>query len=165
MLTTSRGLLNVGSTELISKKPKTGRWHRKKNIYILESTEYQAPCSKVDCICGKAAGQLLLQFCPDFLMIRLKSTLQLAESGPHDQPRSLLCDWLIVNAELHQSEVNGGVELAGDQHSSTSRYPADGLLSEHCAWHSVYAPVEPLLGSGSDTALPCCETLTTLILN
>lgn len=55
--------------------------------------------------------------------------------------------------------------MAGDQDSSSSRYPADGLLSEQCVWHSFYAPVGPLLGSGSDTALPCCETLTTLILD
>lgn len=69
-----------------------------------------------------------------------------------------------MNAELHQSEVNCAVELAEDQDSLSSRYPADGLLSEQCVWHSFYAPVDPLLGSGSDTALPCCETLTTLIL-
>lgn len=33
------------------------------------------------------------------------------------------------------------------------------------AWHSFNAPVDLLLGRGSDAALPCCETLTTLILN
>lgn len=51
-----------------------------------------------------------------------------------------------MNAELHQSEANGGVELAEDQDSSLSRYPADGLLSEQCVWHSFYAPVEPVVG-------------------
>lgn len=55
-----------------------------------------------------------------------------------------------MNAE---SEANTGVELAGDQDSSSSRYPADGLLSEQCVWHPFYAPVDPLLGSGSETAL------------
>lgn len=51
------------------------------------------------------------------------------------------------------SEVNTAVELAGDQDSSSSRYPAECLLSEQSVWHPCYAPVDLLLGSGSDTAL------------
>lgn len=61
--------------------------------------------------------------------------------------------------------MNGGAELAGDQDSLLSRYPADGLLSEQCIWHPFRATVDLVLGSGSDTTLLCCETLTTLILN
>lgn len=60
--------------------------------------------------------------------------------------------------------MKGRAELAEDQDFSSSRYPADGLFSEQCAWHLFYAPVDPVLGSDSDTALPCCGTLTTLIL-
>ena len=82
-----------------------------------------------------------------------------------DNQKCALTDRPSVNSELHYSEVRGGAELAGDQDTSSFRYAADGLLSEQCVWRPFCAPVGPLFGSSSVTAVPCCETLTTLILN
>lgn len=91
------------------------------------------------CVCGQAAGPLHLR-------------LSWPSRGPHDHPEV--------------SSVTGcSINLKWTVELSWLGISTDGLLSEHCAWHSCYAPVDQLLASGSDTALPCCETLTTLILN